>query len=64
MKKRARTVLIPKSLKATKSVGKKIITEIRYFLSKIKNTLKKTGYIFDKTAAKSIRSLTKRQSRR
>ncbi len=58
------TAFVPKTFKATKNVGVKAIKEINYFLRTTKKTLKKTGRMLNGTAAKSIRSLTKRRSRR
>jgi hypothetical protein len=58
------TALIPKTMKATKAVGSSVIKKINYFLSSAANTVKKTTKTFDKKTARSIRSLTKRHSRK
>jgi hypothetical protein len=58
------TAFVPRSFKATKNVGKKALKEINYFLRTTKKTLKRTSKMLNVTAAKSIRSLTKRRARR
>jgi hypothetical protein len=57
------TAFVPKTLKATKNVGKSTIKKINYFLNNTAKTIKKTTKMLDKRAAKSIRSLTKRRRR-
>jgi len=58
------TAFVPKSFKATKNVSKRALKEINYFFRTTKKTLKNTGSMFNRTAAKSIRTLTKRRGRR
>jgi hypothetical protein len=61
------TALVPKTLKATKSVGTSVVKKINYFLNNTAKTIKKSTKILDKTAAKSIKSiysLTKRRNRK
>ena len=57
------TAFVPKTLKATKNVGKSTIKKINYFFNNTARTIKKTTKMLDKRAAKSIRSLTKRRRR-
>ncbi len=63
VKLRRYTAFVPKTLKATKNVGKSTLKRINYFFSSTAKTLKKTTKMLDKRAAKSIRSLTKRRRR-
>jgi hypothetical protein len=58
------TAFIPKTLKATKAVGNSVVKKINYFLNSTAKTIKKTTRIIDKKTAKSIKSLTKRRSRK
>ena len=57
------TAFVPKTLKATKNIGKNTMKKFNYFLSNTARSLKKTTQMLDKRAAKSIRSLTKRRRR-
>jgi hypothetical protein len=57
------TAFVPKTLKATKNIGKSTMKKFKYFLSNTTSTLKRTTKMLDKRAAKSIRSLTKRRHR-
>ncbi len=63
VKLRRYTAFVPKTLKATKNVGKSTLKRINYFFNRTAKTLKKTTKMLDKRAAKSIRSLTKRRRR-
>jgi hypothetical protein len=63
VKLRRYTAFVPKTLKATKNVGKSTLKKLNYFLNNTAKTLKKTTTMLDKRAAKSIRSLTKRRRR-
>jgi hypothetical protein len=58
------TAFAPKTIKATKNVGRKSIKKIKYFLNNTTKTFKKLSKSIDKTTAKSIRSLTKKGLRR
>lgn len=58
------TALVPKTMKATKSIGTAVVKKINYFLSSASKTIKKTAKSLDRTTAKSIRSFTKRKIRR
>jgi ERCC4-type nuclease len=55
------TAFVPKTLKATKNVGKSTVKKINYFLRKTVKTVKKTTKMLDGRTAKTIRSLTKRR---
>jgi hypothetical protein len=57
------TAFVPKTLRASKNVGKAAVKKINYFLRNTAKKLKKTTKMLDKRAAKSIRSLTKRRRR-
>ena len=61
------TALVPKTLKATKTVGSAVVKKINYFLNNTAKTIKKTTQMIDKKAAKSIKSihsLTRSRSRK
>jgi hypothetical protein len=58
------TAFIPKTLRATKNVGKFTIKKINLFLRRTTNTVKRTTKMLNRGTAKSIRSLTKKHSRR
>ena len=55
------TAFVPKTMKATKSVGKAVVKKINYFLSSAASTVKKTTKAIDRKTAKSLRSFTKRR---
>jgi hypothetical protein len=57
------TAFVPKTLKATKSVGTAAVKRINYYINSTKKTIKKTTAMIDKTAAKSIRTLSKLRNR-
>jgi hypothetical protein len=58
------TAFVPRSLRATRNVGKYTIKKINYFLRNTAKKVKNTTKMLNRTAAKSIRSITKRRSRR
>lgn len=58
------TAFIPKTLKATKNVGKKTVKKINYFFNNTTKSLKRFAKGIDKKTASSIRSLTRRRGRR
>lgn len=58
------TAFVPRTLKATKSVGTSVVKKINYFLNNTVKTIKKTTRMLDRKTAKSIHSLTKRRSRK
>ncbi len=58
------TAFVPKTMKATKNVGKKVVSGLNYFLNKSTKTLKNTTKMIDRRAAKTIRSMTKRRLRK
>ena len=58
------TALVPKTLKATKAASASVVKRINYFLNKTAKAIRKTTKSFDKVTAKSIRSLTKRRTRK
>lgn len=57
------TVFVPKTVRATKRVGKNTIKGVKYFLKNSVTTLKKLGKNMDKRVAKSLSSLTRRGRR-
>ena len=58
------TALIPKTLKATKNVGKKTVNKINYFFNNATKSLKRFARGIDKKTARSIRSFTRRRGRK
>jgi len=58
------TALVPKTLKATRSISTAVVKKINIFLTNTVLTLKKKTKSIDRRAAKSIRSLTKRHGRK
>lgn len=58
------TALAPKTMRATKKMGNALIQKINYFLNRAVNTVKKTTKIIDKKSSKSIRTFTKKYSRK
>jgi hypothetical protein len=58
------TAFVPKTLKATRNAGKNVIKRLDYFLRNSVNTLKNTTKAIDRRTAKTIRSFTKKRSRR
>lgn len=57
------TAFVPKTLRASKNVGKTAAKKINYFLRNTAKKIKKTAKMLDRRTAKSIRSLTKRRRR-
>jgi hypothetical protein len=58
------TAFIPSTLRATKNVGKNTIKKINYFLRNSVKKAKDATKMLNKKAARSIRSITRRKSRR
>ena len=58
------TAFVPKTLRATKNVGKYTIKKLNYFLRNTAKKIKNTSQMLNKGAARSIRSITKRRGRR
>jgi hypothetical protein len=58
------TAFVPRSLRATKNVGKYTIKKINYFLRNTAKKVKNTTKMLNSRAARSIRSITKRRGRR
>lgn len=58
------TVLVPKTLKATKAIGNSVVKKLNYFLNNTVKSIRKTTKMIDKKTAKSIRSFTKRRIRK
>jgi hypothetical protein len=58
------TALAPKTLKASKAIGSTVVKKINYFLCSAAKTVRKTTKMIDRKTAKSIRSFTKRRSRK
>ncbi len=58
------TAFVPKTVRATKVLGRSMVNKMNYFLKKTKMTVKNTTKYIDRKTAKSIRSLTKRKSRK
>ena len=58
------TAFVPKTVRATKRTGKKIVNTINYIFNSTVKTLKRTTKMLDKSVASSISSLTKRRHRR
>jgi RNase P subunit RPR2 len=57
------TAFVPRTLKASKNMGKIAVKRINYFLRNTAKKIKKTTKMLDRRTAKSIRSLTKKQRR-
>lgn len=55
------TAFVPKTMKATKNTGKKILSNINFFLNKTNKTVKTTAKMLNRKAAQSIRSFTKKR---
>lgn len=58
------TALVPKTLRATKAASASVVKRINYFLNNTAKAIRKTTKKFDRVTAKSIRSFTKRRSRK
>lgn len=58
------TAFIPKTVRATKNIGKITVKKINYFLKNATNKVRKTSKNLDKKTASVIRSFTKRRTRR
>jgi hypothetical protein len=58
------TAFVPKTMKATKTAGNTIMKKINYFFTNTTKTLKRRAKMLDKQTAKTIGSLTRRQTRR
>jgi hypothetical protein len=54
------TAIIPRTTKATKSVGKYTIKKSKVFFKTIKRSIKKFGNMINRNTAKTIHSITKR----
>ncbi len=57
------TAFVPKTLKASKNVGKAAIQKLNYFLRNATRKVRKTTKMIDSRTAKTLRSLTKRRIR-
>lgn len=57
------TAMIPRTLKATKAVGKKTIKNVQYFLSKGVKSVSNVTNVINKRTAKTLRSLTIKKRR-
>lgn len=58
------TAVIPKTLKATKNVGKFTVKKINYIFNSAAKTVKQIAKGIDKKTARSIHSLTRRRGRK
>lgn len=58
------TAFAPKTMRATKAIGSAVVKKINYFFNAAAKTVKKTTKMIDRKTSKSIRSFTKKQSRR
>ena len=58
------TAFVPRTIKATKNTGSNVIKKIKYFLKNTQRRLRMVSRSLDKSTAKSIRSLTKKQYRK
>jgi hypothetical protein len=58
------TAYAPKTLRATKAMGTAAIKKINYIFNAAAKTIKKTTKMIDKKTSKSIRSFTKKASRK
>ena len=58
------TAFVPKTVSATKVLGRSMVNKMNYFLKKTKMTVKNTTKYIDRKTAKSIRSLTKKRGRK
>jgi hypothetical protein len=58
------TAYAPKTLRATKAMGTAVVKKISYFFNAAAKTVKKTTKMIDKKTSKSIRSFTKKASRK
>jgi len=58
------TAFVPKTMNATKAVGRNVVKRINYFLKKSAKTVKRAATKIDKRSAKTIRSITKKRSRK
>ena len=58
------TALVPKTLRATKNLKNTTIKRFSYFLKQSGKTVKNTAKCLNKQTAKTLRSLTKRRSRK
>jgi len=59
--RRKYTALVPKTIKATRKTGKKLLKKLDYYIKNGTRRLKKVPKSIDNRLAKSIRSLTKRR---
>jgi hypothetical protein len=58
------TAFVPKTVRATKNIGKITVKKINYFLKNTANKVRKTSKMLDNKTARIIHSLTKRRSRK
>ena len=58
------TAFVPKTMRATKVLGRSMINRMNYFFNKTKKTVKNTTKYIDKKTDKTIHSLTKRRIRK
>jgi hypothetical protein len=58
------TAYAPKTLRATKAMGTAVVKKIGYIFNAAAKTIKKTTKMIDKKTSKSIRSFTKKASRK
>jgi hypothetical protein len=58
------TAFVPKTLKATRNLKKSTMKRFSYFLNQSSKTVKNTAKFINQQTAKTLRSLTKRRSRR
>ena len=58
------TAFVPRTLRATKNLKKTTIKRFSYFLKQSGKTVKNTAKFLNTQTAKTLRSLTKRRSRK
>jgi len=58
------TAMIPKTLKASRRAGKMGMNKASNFLRRGKKTIRRLPRLINNTVSRSIRSLTKKQSRK
>lgn len=58
------TAFVPKTLRATRNVGKYTIKKLNYFLRNTAKKIKNTTKLLNRGAARSIRSITKKRGRK
>ena len=58
------TAIVPKTFRATANLGRKTMKSVNFVINRTSRLIQNTSNAIDKRAAKTIRSITKKRSRK